>query len=56
MKLINIFLCKLGLHKWEITKWSRYKDVKLKYLIEEGFDRTCERCDKCQRLQRPKKV
>jgi len=52
---IKKLLCILGLHNWQIGKWARYRDIKCKYLIEEGFDRACQRCGKRQRLQRPEK-
>ena len=48
-------ICRLGVHKWEMTKWCRFKDKKCKYLVEEGFDRTCECCGKKQKLKRPDK-
>ena len=54
-KLIGKLLCKIGIHDYIIEKWSSYKDRKLKYLFEEGFYRTCERCDKRQILLRPTK-
>lgn len=47
-------ICRFGFHKWEMTKWCRFKDKKCKYLVEEGFNRTCEYCDKKQTLKRPK--
>ena len=52
--IFGYVLCLLGFHDWEITKWGKYKDRKCKYLLEEGFNRTCERCDKEQTLKRPK--
>lgn len=48
-------MCRFGFHDWEITKWCRFKDSKCKYLLEEGFNRTCQRCDKKQTLKKPKK-
>lgn len=54
MRYINKILCKIGAHKWEITKWSTYKDRKCRHVSEEGFDRECEYCGETQRLQRPK--
>lgn len=47
-------LCLIGLHDWEITKWSRFRSKKHKDPFEQGFDRCCEWCDKEQRLERPK--
>ena len=29
-------ICRFGFHKWEMTKWCRFKDQKCKYLVEEG--------------------
>ena len=52
---LNIFKCRFGFHKWEIVKWSRFKDKKFKFLIEQSFDRHCEYCGKKQTLKRPKK-
>ena len=58
-KLTTYFLYgvmhRFKLHKWEITKWSSFKDRKCKYLVEEGFSRYCEICDKKQTLKKPKK-
>lgn len=51
--LYNV-MCRFGLHNWEISKWCRFKDRKSKYLLEEGFNRTCKICDKEQTLARPK--
>lgn len=51
-------LCVLGIHDWEITKWCTYKHNhknKPISLIEEGFNRTCKRCNKEQQLQKPEK-
>jgi hypothetical protein len=47
-------LCKLGLHKWKITKWISFRDKKCRHKKEEGFDRVCKFCEKEQRLKRPK--
>ncbi len=43
--------CRLGLHGWEITKYSSFKGNKLQ---SEGFNRECQSCGKCQQLKRPK--
>jgi len=48
-------LCYLGIHDWLINKWVKYKTFKSQNVQEEGFDRTCQRCGKEQRLQRPEK-
>ncbi len=37
-------LCKIGIHNWEITKWSKYKERhyntrKSDKFIEQGVDR-----------------
>lgn len=49
-------LCKIGRHDWKITSWMRYQDMKhFRGLIEQGFDRRCEACNKKQQLKRPKK-
>jgi uncharacterized protein CbrC (UPF0167 family) len=48
-------MCRFGFHDWEISKWCRFKDRTCKYLLEEGFNRTCQRCDKKQTLKRPEK-
>lgn len=53
-KLIGLILCLLNIHDYTISKWTRYKDIKCKHIGEEGFDRCCERCNKQQRLERPK--
>tara|TARA_R110000822_G_scaffold39549_1_gene108575 strand:+ start:37 stop:264 length:228 start_codon:yes stop_codon:yes gene_type:complete len=53
--ILYFTICRLGFHKWEITKWSSFKDKKCKYLFEEGFSRDCEYCGKEQTLKRPKK-
>jgi len=47
-------ICRFGFHKWEMTKWCRFKDRKCKYLVEEGFNRDCQYCGKEQTLKRPK--
>ena len=52
-EMLKIF-CFIGIHDWLIHKWSRYKDLKCRFIYEEGFDRQCQRCDKKQRLERPK--
>lgn len=52
-------LCFFGIHNWQITKWCTYKHRNNKYpptiLVEEGFNRTCKRCNKEQQLQKPEK-
>jgi len=48
-------LCKIGIHKWEIYKWTTFNDKKCKHVSEQGFNRECERCEKKQRLKRPSK-
>ena len=53
--LISTVICSFGFHDWEISKWCRFKDSKCKYLLEEGFNRTCQRCNKEQTLKRPEK-
>jgi len=47
-------LCLIGIHNWEISKYSVYKDRRIRKLYEEGFDRECLWCEKEQRLERPK--
>lgn len=32
---------------------KRFKYKKCKYLLEEGFDRICQKCDKKQTLKKP---
>lgn len=47
-------MCFIGLHDWEISKWAVFKG-KSNNISEQGFDRTCQVCNKEQRLQRTKK-
>jgi hypothetical protein len=48
-------LCLIGLHKWEINKYTIRKGKRHQIIVEEGFVRECEWCEKEQRLERPKK-
>lgn len=52
--MMKSLLCKIGIHDWTISKWSRFKDKGFNQLSEQGFDRECERCGKRQRLEKPK--
>lgn len=52
-KLLGSIMCYFGFHDYIITKYSIYKDKKCNHLQEEGFNRTCERCNKQQKLERP---
>ena len=48
-------LCILGIHKWEMTKYTIRKGKRHQIIVEEGFTRECEWCDKSQYLSKPKK-
>ena len=50
---MRILLCKIGIHDWKITKWSKFRQKHSKDPYEQGFDRECEYCKKRQQLQKP---
>ena len=52
---LHLVICRFGIHDYEITKWSRYKDKKCKHLEAEGHHRECKRCGKRQYLGKPNK-
>lgn len=53
-KLFYKLFCKIGIHKWEITKYSIRSGKYHQTIVEEGFCRECEWCEKEQILKRPK--
>ena len=46
-------LCILGIHNWEMTKYSIRKGRNHQIIESEGFDRECLWCEKEQELKRP---
>ena len=52
---LHLVICRFGIHDYEITKWSRYKDKRGKKLEEQGHHRKCKQCGKRQYLDKPKK-
>ena len=47
-------LCLLGVHNWEMSKYTIRSGKRFRKIHKEGFDRECLWCGKEQRLERPK--
>jgi hypothetical protein len=54
MRFIYLIFCQLGIHNYEIYRFV-CSDKRGRPTKKHGFARSCETCEKKQRLQRPKK-